>query len=82
MYASVVDSIEERCGCGHDRAHPMVRPEKSYSFWGQIAFGLFYTPLPVAIRFRCGKCRAVVGAIDEPELMQKFRYREPKPEER
>ena len=71
-----------RCRCGHDKKHPRVRPEKEYSFWGQLIFGLMYTPLPTAIRYRCGICKGVVGEIKDPAVLEKFRYREPRPEER
>ena len=76
-----VDAVE-RCACGHDKTHPRVRPEKEYSFWGQLAFGLMYTPVPKAIRFRCGVCKAVVSEIHDPKSMERFRYREPRMDER
>lgn len=72
----------KRCACGFDKTHPRVRPEKEYSFWGQLIFGLMYTPLPTAIRYRCGICKDVVGEITDVAVLEKFRYREPRPEER
>jgi hypothetical protein len=71
-----------RCRCGHDKRHPWVRPEKHYTPWGQLAFSILFTPLPKRIDLRCGICREVVGSITDPEDLQKFRYREPRPEER
>lgn len=70
------------CRCGYDKRHPRIRPEKHYTFWGQLIFGLVYTPLPIRIDFRCGVCKQVVGSIDDPATLEKFRFREPRPEER
>ena len=71
-----------RCRCGHDKRHPMVRPEKVYSEWGQVAFLFLYTPLPKAIKLVCGVCGDVVDTITDRESLQRFRYREPRIEER
>lgn len=83
VYPSRVAADEPmRCRCGYEKTDPHVRPEKEYTFWGQLAFGLMYTPVPKVIRYRCGICKGVVGTIDDPELMQRFRYREPRVDER
>jgi hypothetical protein len=71
-----------RCRCGHDKKHPFVRPVKVYSALGQIAFGLLFTPLPKAINLTCGRCGEIVHTITDPEALQRFRYREPRPDER
>lgn len=82
LYPHPVEAKPQTCRCGFDKTHPRVRPEKEYSFWGQLIFGLMYTPLPTAIRYRCGVCKIVVGEVTDPALLEKFRYREPRPEER
>lgn len=82
MYPHPVEAKPQTCRCGFDKTHPRVRPEKEYSFWGQLIFGLMYTPLPTAIKYRCGVCKSVVGEITDPALLEKFRYREPRMDER
>lgn len=59
-----------------------MRPEKVYTTLGQLGFFLLFTPLPKAINLVCGDCKETVGTITDPDALQRFRYREPRPEER
>jgi hypothetical protein len=70
------------CACGHDKRHPRVRPVKKYGNWGQLAFMFFFTPKPEAIDFVCGRCGQVVDSMTNPDTLERFRYREPRPDER
>jgi len=71
-----------RCLCGHDRKHPLVRPEYHYGGWRIVVLGLFGSPSPSRIDFACTDCGEVVGSITDRPTLSRFRHREPLPHER
>jgi hypothetical protein len=71
-----------RCRCGHDKRHPLVRPEYRYSGWGTLVLGLFGSPTPERIDYVCGVCGEAVGSVTDRRSLSRFRHREPLPEER
>ena len=73
---------DRRCRCGHDKRHPLVRPEYRYGGWGLLTLGLFGSPAPERIDFACADCGEAVGSITDRESLARFRHREPLPHER
>jgi hypothetical protein len=73
---------ERRCRCGHDKRHSRVRPGYHYGIVGSLLQIMGVSAVPTRIDFECGKCGEIVGSIVEPALLEKYRVREPKPEER
>jgi hypothetical protein len=71
-----------RCGCGHDKRHPLVRPEYSYGPLRALVLGLFGSPPPSRIDYACTDCGEVVGSVTDWETLSRFRHREPLPHER
>jgi hypothetical protein len=71
-----------RCGCGHDRRHPLVRPEYTYGALGALVLGLFGSPAPARIDYVCTDCGEVVDSVTDKETLGRFRHREPLPRER
>lgn len=70
------------CSCGHDRRHPLVRPEYHYAGWAFLVLGFFGSPPPSRIDFTCTDCGEVVGSLTDHETLSRFRHREPLPHER
>ena len=71
-----------RCRDGLDKASPAVRAVYQYPWWS-VFFLLFgYTALPRRIDIVCPTCGAVFNSITDPKELAKFRYREPRPDER
>lgn len=62
-----------RCGCGHDRGHPLVSPSPEYSVvgWFFILLGVSWDP--IAIDFVCRRCLERLERIDDPEAMKRVR---------
>ena len=67
-----------RCRCGHDQAHPAVRPAKRYGWWGQMALIMGYTSRPAHIDWVCETCGTALDSITDPETLERFRYDEPR----
>jgi hypothetical protein len=80
--AGVIEPAVRRCRCGHDKSHPLVRPEYHYGGWGALVLGLFGSPAPQRIDFVCTVCGEAVGAVTDRETLARFRHREPLPHER
>jgi hypothetical protein len=78
---SPVTSDHRRDG-GHDKNNPRVGAVRHYGAWGEIAFSFAFTPLPTSIDYVCSVCGEVVGTVMDRETLQRFRYRDPRPDER
>jgi hypothetical protein len=73
---------DHRLNGGHDRNNPRVGVVRHYSAWGELAFSFLFTPLPTSIDYVCGVCGEVIGTVTDRETLQRFRYRDPRPNER
>ena len=63
------------CACGHDRSHPHVAPERSYSGLSGLRFLTGTHARPTEVTFRCGDCGGVVEVLrDDPEALEAFRF--------
>jgi hypothetical protein len=71
-----------RCRDGLDKTHPAVRAVYHYGWWSVFTLLFGYTGLPRRIDFVCPACGAVFGSITDPKELAKFRYRDPRPDER
>ena len=71
-----------RCRDGYDKTHPAVRAVYRYSIWSTFALLMGYTALPRRIDFVCPSCGAVFHSITDRKELAKFRYREPRIDER
>jgi hypothetical protein len=71
-----------RCRCGHDRRHPLVRPEYRYGGWGLMVLGLFGSPTPARIDYVCTDCGELIESLTDHLTLSRFRHREPLPYER
>jgi hypothetical protein len=65
-----------------DKTDPAVRAVYDYGWWSTFSLLLGYTALPRRINFVCPTCGAVLGSITDRKELEKFRYREPRPDER
>jgi hypothetical protein len=71
-----------RCRDGYDKASPAVWAEYHCPWWS-VFFLLFgYTALPSRIDIVCPVCGVVFNSITGHPEREKFRYREPRPDER
>ena len=73
---------DHRLGGGHDKNNPRVGAVRHYSAWGELAFSFAFTPLPTSIDYVCSVCGEVVGTVTDRETLQRFRYRDPRPDQR
>jgi hypothetical protein len=71
-----------RCPDGYDKTHPGMRVEYHYTSWGYLAMFMGYTALPTRIDIVCPKCGTVFTSITGRDALEKFRFREPNPDER
>jgi len=71
-----------QCRCGYGKNHPWIRPVYHYGVWSQLAFASIFTPLPKRIDLMCPTCGEIVHSITDRPTLQRFRYHEPKPNER
>jgi hypothetical protein len=71
-----------RCRDGLDKTHPAVRAVYDYGIWSTFSLVFGYTALPRRIDLVCPACGTVFGSITDPKELRKFRYREPRPDER
>jgi hypothetical protein len=71
-----------RCPDGLDKTHPAARAVYDYGFWSTFSLLFGYTALPRRIDLVCPVCGSVLGSITDRKELAKFRYREPRPDER
>jgi hypothetical protein len=71
-----------RCRDGYEKTNPVVRAVYQYGWLGPSLLLMGYTALPRRIDFVCPECGQMFGSITEPKELAKFRYREPRPDER
>jgi hypothetical protein len=71
-----------RCRDGYDKAHPAVRAVYQHGWLDTFWLLLGYTALPRRIDIACPRCGAVFNSITDRKELAKFRYREPRPDER
>ena len=71
-----------RCQDGYDKTNPAVRAEKQYSLWNIFGLLFGYTATPRRIDFVCLRCGAFFEPITDRRVLRKFRYREPRIDER
>jgi uncharacterized membrane protein YphA (DoxX/SURF4 family) len=62
------------CTCGHDRDHPRVFTQATYSPLGAAYFLMGITGPPYEIVYRCGDCGEIVERTRTPEARQRHRY--------
>ncbi|MGC4122341.1 MAG: hypothetical protein QM765_48720 [Myxococcales bacterium] len=58
------------CRCGHDRRHPAVSGEPSYSVLGWLGVFMGATMRPAIVRFRCSSCDAVFDESTDPKELE------------
>ena len=71
-----------RCRDGYDKTHPGMRAVYDYSGWGLFLLMFGYTALPRRIDIVCPSCGAVFSSITDRKELAKFRFREPRIDER
>jgi len=71
-----------RCRDGYTKTSPEVQVNYQYSGLGLIWLMFGYTALPRRIDFVCPSCGEVFGSITDRMELEKFRFREPNPDER
>ena len=71
-----------RCRDGYDKASPAVRAVYRYGWWSVFGLLIGYTALPRRIDIVCPECGVVFNSIHDPRELAKFRYREPRIDER
>jgi hypothetical protein len=71
-----------RCRDGYDKVNPAVRAVYHYPWWSVFLLLFGYTALPRRIDIACPVCGAVFNSITDRKELEKFRYREPRPDER
>ena len=71
-----------RCRDGYDKMHPAVRAVYHHGWWSTLSLLIGYTALPRRIDIVCPQCGAVFNSISDRRELAKFRYREPRPDER
>jgi hypothetical protein len=71
-----------RCRDGYDITHPALRAVYDYGWSSSLAMLLGYTALPRRIDIVCPNCGAVFHSITDRKELEKFRYREPRIDER
>lgn len=70
----VGDVLARRCRCGFGVNDFWVRPECRYSVFGSIMYIVGATPRPTRVAFRCAQCNEVIGEIDDPDVLEQYRY--------
>ena len=63
----------KRCKCGHDKHHSMVSPSGEYTFLGWVAIMLGISADPIAIRYQCRRCDAIVDRTTDPAVIAETR---------
>jgi len=71
-----------RCPDGYTKTSPEVRTNYQYSGLGLVWLMFGYTSLPRRIDLVCPLCGALFGSITDRKELEKFRFREPSPDER
>ena len=71
-----------RCRDGYDITDPALRAVYYYGWSSTFATLLGYTALPRRIDIVCPECGAVFHSITGRKELEKFRYREPRIDER
>jgi hypothetical protein len=71
-----------RCRDGYDKTHPALRAVYHYGWWSSFGMLMGYTALPRRIDIVCPRCGAVFHSITDRKQLAKFRYREPRIDER
>ncbi|HJZ54383.1 MAG TPA: hypothetical protein VKE74_05470 [Gemmataceae bacterium] len=70
------------CRDGYDKTHPAVHAVYRYDMWSTFSLLIGYTALPRRIDIVCTKCGALFNSITDRRALEKFRYREPRSDER
>ena len=71
-----------RCRDGYDKTYPGLQAVYDYGWWSTFSLLMGYTALPRRIDIVCPTCGALFNSITDPEELAKFRYREPRRDER
>jgi hypothetical protein len=71
-----------RCRDGYEKTNPVVRAVYHHGWWSTFSMLMGYTALPRRIDIVCPVCGAVFRSITDRTEREKFRYREPRPDER
>lgn len=71
-----------RCRDGYDKTHPVVRAVYHHGMWSTLSLLIGYTALPSRIDIVCPTCGALFNSITGRKELAKFRYREPRTDER
>ena len=85
MFGEVTTSATRfatRCRDGYDKANPAVRAVYHYPWWSVFLLLFGYTALPWRIDIVCPVCGALFSSITDRKELEKFRYREPRVDER
>ena len=82
MSATNPEPLVTRCRDGYEKTNPVVRAVYQYGWWSPFFLLMGYTAMPRRIDFVCPSCGAVFGSITDRTELAKFRYNEPRPDER
>jgi hypothetical protein len=70
------------CRDGHDKTFPGLQAVYHYPWWSVFLLLFGYTALPRSIDIVCPVCGALFSSITDRKALEKFRYREPRIDER
>ena len=80
--ATTTTPFVTRCRDGYDKTSPVVQAVYQYGWLGPSLLLLGYTALPRRIDIVCPKCGEMFNSITDRKELAKFRYREPRIDER
>jgi hypothetical protein len=75
-------SVVTCCRDGHDKTYPGLQAVYHYGMWSTFSLMFGYTALPRRIDIVCPSCGALFSSITDRKALEKFRYREPRVDER
>ena len=61
-----------RCACGHELNHREVLPEPTYAGWSWFLFLIGVTARPLAVLYRCWRCKQVLAVTRDPNVLARI----------
>lgn len=74
--APATQVFTDRCACGHDRSHKMVRTESRYGLFGLLGVAFFgVSARPKQVEVVCPYCRTVFERSTDPKTLKEHAYK-------